>query len=395
MSARTGARRISQTRYDYRAQWVGFTRRLGSCVTLDELGPTLVDAVVETVGATGAALYLSDAGEGGLRAAAAVGTGYPAPTLAGDHTLIAWLLARRTPLVLENGSTAAWHASTGSRAFAEGSAIVPLRWREELVGVLVIGGERSGDRYTSDDLELMEAVGEQAAGVIVTARLSESRARSREFEAFHGFTSFVVHDLKNSITALSMLSENALKNFDDREFQRDAFNTVAQTVDRMKSLLGRLREAPAPARLRRESVDLAALAREAASPVVRSDRIRLVTELAPLLISADGEALSKVIQNLVTNAVQSIEGSGTVVLRTYAEDGRAVVAITDTGCGMSEEFVRTSLFAPSSSTKKGGWGIGLYHVKGLVEAHGGTIDVSSTQGAGTTFSVRLPIGRRT
>ena len=278
---------------------------------------------------------------------------------------------------------------------AEGSAIVPLRWREELIGVLVIGGERSGDRYTSDDLELMEAVGEQAAGVIVTARLSESRARSREFEAFHRFTSFVVHDLKNSITALSMLSENALKNFDDREFQRAALNTVAQTVDRMKSLLGRLREAPAPARLRREPVDLATLAWEAASPVLNSDRIRLVTELAPLSISADGEALSKVIQNLVTNAVQSIEGGGTVVLRTFAEGGRAVVSVTDTGCGMSEEFVRTSLFAPSSSTKKGGWGIGLYHVKGLVEAHGGTIDVSSTQGAGTTFSVRLPIGGRT
>jgi signal transduction histidine kinase len=93
--------------------------------------------------------------------------------------------------------------------------------------------------------------------------------------------------------------------------------------------------------------------------------------------------------------VQSIDGRGTVVLRTYAEGGRAVVSVSDTGCGMSEEFVRTALFAPSRSTKKGGWGIGLYHVKGLVEAHGGTIDVSTAQGTGSTFSVRLPIGGRT
>ncbi len=395
MSARADARRISRTRHDYRARWRGFTRRLGTAVTLDELAPKLVDAVVETVGATGALLYLGDAGQGGLHPVAAAGTGYPAPTFADDaHSLAASLRARRSPLVLENGSTAAWRGSTEARAVAEGSVILPLRWGDELIGLLAIGGERSGEPYTSNDLELMETVGEHAAAVVVTARLSESRARSREFETFHRLTSFVVHDLKNSITALSMLSENALKNFDDREFQRDALTTVAQTVDRMKSLLGRLREAPAPTRLRLAPVDLAALAREVASPVARNDRISLVTELAPLSISADGEALSKVIQNLVTNAVQSIDGRGTVVLRTYAEGGRAVVSVSDTGCGMSDEFVRTSLFKPSSSTKQGGWGIGLYHIKGLVEAHGGTIDVSSKEGTGSTFSVRLPIGGR-
>ena len=396
MSARADARRISRTRYDYRARWLGFTRRLGTAVTLDELAPKLVDAVAETVGATGAILYFSDVGKDGLHPAAAVGTGYPAPMFADDtHSLTAALRARRSPFVLENGSAAAWRGSTEARAVAEGSVILPLRCRDELVGLLGIGGERSGEPYTSDDLELMEAVGEHAAAVVVTARLSESRARSREFETFHRLTSFVVHDLKNSMTALAMLSENALKNFDDREFQRDALTTVAQTVDRMKSLLGRLREAPVATRLRLAPIDLAMLARSAATPVVRSDRIDLVTELTPLSISADGEALSTVIQNLVTNAVQSIDGRGTVALKTYAQDGRAVVAVSDTGCGMSEEFVRTSLFAPSRSTKQGGWGIGLYHIKGLVEAHGGTIDVSSQEGTGSTFFVRLPIGGRT
>ena len=60
-----------------------------------------------------------------------------------------------------------------------------------------------------------------------------------------------------------------------------------------------------------------------------------------------------------------------------------------------EEFVRRSLWAPFRSTKKGGWGIGLYQAKGIVEAHGGTIDVASREGTGTTFSITLPIGDRT
>jgi putative PEP-CTERM system histidine kinase len=204
----------------------------------------------------------------------------------------------------------------------------------------------------------------------------------------------VIHDLKNSISALSMLSDNALQNFDDPEFQRDAIKTVAKTADRMKVLLGRLSSAPESAALRIESVDLAALVWGAARPIVKHERIGLVKDLAPVPIAADAESLSKVIQNLVANAVQSIDDKGTVTLRTFEEDGKAVVSITDTGCGMSEEFVRKSLFAPFRSTKKGGWGIGLYQARGIVEAHGGAIEVSSQEGAGTTFTVKLPLGNK-
>ena len=235
---------ISPSGCDYRAKWMEFTRRLGSCGTLDELAPKLVEAVVETLGATGAVLYLSNSGDGGLRAAAAVGTGCPAPTLADDdHAPFAPLLAGRAPLVLENGSAAAWCRLTEARVFTEGSAIVPLHWHDGPVGALVVG-EPSREPYTRDDLALMEAIGEHAAGLIVTVQLSESRTRAREFEVVHRFASFVVHDLKSSIAALSTLTENALKRFDDRDFQRDALTTVAQTVNRMTSLLGRLREAP-------------------------------------------------------------------------------------------------------------------------------------------------------
>jgi signal transduction histidine kinase len=127
--------------------------------------------------------------------------------------------------------------------FTEGSAIVPRRWHDDPIGAGV-GGEPSGAPYTQADLELMEAIGGHAAGLLVIVQMLEIRTRAREFEAFHRLTSFVVHDLKSSIAALSTLSESAPKRFDDRDFQRDALDTVAQTVHRMKALVGRLREAP-------------------------------------------------------------------------------------------------------------------------------------------------------
>jgi GAF domain-containing protein len=223
---------IFPSRRDPRAKWLECTSRLESCVTLDELTPKLVDAVGRVLGATGAVLYLADPGDGGLRAAAAVGTGCPAPTLADDdHAPFVPLLRGHAPVVLENGSAAAWCWLTEARVFTEGSAIVPLRWRDEPIGALVLG-EPVGKPYSPDDLELMAAIGEEAASLLVAAQLS----------AFHRFTAFVVHDLKSSIATLSTLSENALKRFDDRDVQRDALNTVAQTVNRMKSMLGRLQD---------------------------------------------------------------------------------------------------------------------------------------------------------
>ena len=235
---------IPPTRCDYRSKWMEFTRRLGSCVTLDELAPKVVDAVAEMLGAAGAVLYLSNPGAGGLRAVAAVGTGRPAPAVADDdHAPFAPLLAGRAPVVLENGSAAAWCWLTDARVFTEGSAIVPLRWHDEPIGALVVG-EPVGVPYSRDDLGLMEAIGEHAAGLIVTVQMSERRTRAREFEAFHRFASSVVHDLKTSIAALSTLSESTMTKIDDREFERDALSTVAQTVSRMQSLLGRLREVP-------------------------------------------------------------------------------------------------------------------------------------------------------
>jgi putative PEP-CTERM system histidine kinase len=273
-----------------------------------------------------------------------------------------------------------------------GAAIVPMRRADDVIGFLLLGLERTGAPYSLDDLEFLSTVAEQAAVAVTTVRLSQSLAQARQFEAFHRLTSFVVHDLKNSISALSMLSTNALRHFDDPEFQRDAITTLARTVDRMKQLLGRLSAGAATPDLVVRPVDLAGLVLEATLPLSNEPRIALVKDLAPLrAVLGDAEALLRVVQNLVTNALQSIEAKGTVTLATYEEDAMGCLAVTDTGSGMSAEFIRDSLFTPFHSTKPGGWGLGLYQVKTIIERHGGMISVTSTPGHGTTFIVRLPL----
>jgi signal transduction histidine kinase len=159
----------------------------------------------------------------------------------------------------------------------------------------------------------------------------------------------------------------------------------------MKALLARLTSAPDATSARREPIDVIELAREATGHLVKNDRVQLVQELGVVPpVTGDAEALLRAVQNLVSNAVQSIQATGVVTVRSYTSGGRATLEVADTGCGMSEEFVRRSLFSPFRTTKKGGWGIGLYHTKAVIEAHGGTIEVTSKEGAGTTFRVSLP-----
>jgi hypothetical protein len=113
-------------------------------------------------------------------------------------------------------------------------------------------------------------------------------------------------------------------------------------------------------------------------------------DLAPVpLVRADADALHRVLQNLVTNAVEAMEDEGEITVRTFQREEWVGCSVTDTGCGMSDEFIRKSLFVPFQTTKKGGWGIGLYQARELLAAQGGRIEVSSQEGRGTTMTLLI------
>lgn len=386
------ARHFYRSKYDYRQQWIGFTARLGSRVTLEELAPEILAAIAGAVGATRAVLYVADEPHRHYHLAGGLDVDRAPASLVGSdiHTLAD---AEAGPLILGNGGAPVPIPPDPGLAevFAPGGVLVPLRWQGTVIGFMGFGPERTGEPYGPEDQEFLATAAEQAAGTLVTARLSETLAQAREFEAFHRLTSFVIHDLKNAIAALSLLSQNALAHFDDPEFQRDAIRTVSKTADRMKTLLAKLTSAAASGGRHAEPVDLSAVAREAAAPLKTHDEVRIRLELGTVSgVTGDADALLRVAQNLLTNAVEAVAARGDVVVRTYEDGPWAVLEVSDTGCGIPERFLRKDLFAPFRTTKKTGWGIGLYHAKGIVEAHKGVIEVASKPGAGTTFAVRLP-----
>src|SRR5207244_10226727 len=127
-----------RSKYDYREQWVNFTKRLGSLVTLDGLAPQLLAAVLETVGATVGILYLRDDGDGRYHVTSAVGIGRPTEPLRADQPVLASLNAARTPLILDNTTVGPWLEQRVARVFTEGSGLVLLRGRDAATRVVLV-----------------------------------------------------------------------------------------------------------------------------------------------------------------------------------------------------------------------------------------------------------------
>jgi hypothetical protein len=105
----------------------------------------------------------------------------------------------------------------------------------------------------------------------------------------------------------------------------------------------------------------------------------------------DHEEIHKVLVNLIMNAYDASGENGQITVATRLQDRWAEISVHDNGCGMSKAFMETNLFRPFQTTKKQGMGIGLYHCKTILEAHGGRIEVDSEEGKGTTFRVLLPV----
>jgi signal transduction histidine kinase len=342
----------------------------------DEIGRDLAEYVAGACDVSVAAVYLlSSPGQAAYRLSAEVGHAGFAPVLDAVPALAAWLDGATAPVA----PPAEVRPALGVPAQQALVAAV-LRWHTSPIGLILLGPARSGTEHSAEDAEFLAMVAAQTAPWI-------AGLRSRDVS-----TAAVIHDIKNAVSTLSLLVRNAAGNLSDPEFQQDALTTVARTIERMRGLLVKLTSPAIEPSVRKEPIDLRALIVEATAPLAGSQRIHLVRELQHVnTVYGNRDALLRVIENLTTNAAEAIDHEGTVTVTLAHEQDHAVISVADTGCGMPQEYLEHHLFAPFSSTKKGGWGVGLYQTKQVVESQCGVIVVESAVGHGTTFTVKLPL----
>jgi putative PEP-CTERM system histidine kinase len=380
--------------YDYREEWLRFTRTLSEGEPGIQLRERSIQAIAELVDSPGGILWLSqDTGE--LEQVAHWNMPAEKTVEQLDGSLCQFLEKRQWVIHLDNYDLQpelydGLALPEWLRAVPRAWLVVPLILHERLLGFVVLAKSKSNIEPDWEVNDLLKTAGMQAASYLAQLEAAKALLVARQFESFNRMSAFVVHDLKNLIAQLSLLLSNADKHKDNPEFQEDMVQTIANSRDKMKRLLLQLRggyslEPPAPVAVH-EVVRQAVAARSALKPAPRFE-----SSAGALSVVAHSARLERVIGHLIQNAVEATPSDGQVLVQLSRQSGSAVIEISDSGCGMTEQFMRSRLFKPFESTKLTGMGIGTYEARQYVRELGGRIDVQTRESQGTTFRVMLPL----
>jgi putative PEP-CTERM system histidine kinase len=382
-------------RFDYREEWLRFTATLSTKGSPADVGTRVIHSLANIVECPAGSLWTSTEPQGPFRQSArwnmpAVDGAEPADS--GFCRFLrekAWVIDldefRSSPRRYDSLPLPTW--LLGAR---DPWLVVPLLSGDELLGFVVLARPRTPIEVDWEVLDLLKTASRQAAGYLAQMSATEALLEARKFDAFNRMSAFVVHDLKNIVTQLSLMLKNAERLHDNREFQQDMLLTVGSSLEKMRRLMLQLREGASPPG-GSHGVELAAIVARLQAAAAAQGRRLEVTKLEKLATRGHDDRLERVLGHLVQNALDATPAAGRVWLGVERHSGQLKIEIGDTGNGMTEEFVRTRLFKPFNTTKSAGMGVGSFESHQYIVELGGSISVASHVGQGTVLTILLPL----
>jgi putative PEP-CTERM system histidine kinase len=382
-------------RYDYREEWLRFTQTLSAQMGPKDMGLQVVRGLADMLESPAGALWLLRPDEATYRQVAVWNLPAVAQAEPADSELIrfmqrtGWVVnldeCQRAPerydqMVMPQwlkGQTQAW-------------LLVPLWLGQELLGFVVLAQPRAHIELNWEVTDLLKTAGRQAASLLALMQSTEALLEARKFQAFSHMSAFVVHDLKNIVTQLSLMVKNAKRLGHNPEFQADMLMTVENSLERMRQLMLQLREGAAPGGSA-VRVDLHRIAQALATAATRRGRTLDVRPIERVAARGHVDRLERVIGHLVNNAFDATEPGQSVWIQIERFGSFVRVEVGDNGSGMSADFVQNRLFKPFQTTKVAGMGIGAYESFQYVQELGGKVQVDSEEGRGTVVRLLLPL----
>lgn len=388
-----------RNKYDYRIEWLRFINTLSSAEE-EDVRRTSIKAIAQIFASPGGILLTLDEAERKFVPAAA----WPIPIgaipnltqIAASDDLPAFLARTRWIVDMQEYKKAPdFYGNIAIPEWLRDSEhlriVSPLLQLDRLVGFLILYAPPPPFALTYEDRDLLKTVGRHVATHLAQHAADRKLAESRQFEAYNRLTAFMMHDLKNSVAQLNLIVANAGRHKGNPEFIDDAIGTIANAAERMSRLIAQLAGKPAANMLGRVELE-----QIAASAVKRcSSRAPIPgfeSQTQQVFVKADAERLTTVIEHLIRNAQDAAGGAGTVSLKLARTANEAVLTVSDNGQGMDADFMRDRLFRPFDSTKGSkGMGIGAYQAREYVHSLNGHVEVQSSPGRGTAFSITLPL----
>ena len=393
------AKHFFQHRYDYRAEWLRFTRTIGRAGSQTlPLHERVVQAIADiTDSSAGLLLVPAETGELVLASRWQWPTADVPAEAVGAAKVIFF---EKSAFIVDLDEVRAGDDLHGEQSavpawmLEEHSAwaLVPLLHFDRLVGLVVLGRPQIARKLDWEDFDLLRVVGMQLASYLAEHTGQSALLEASRFDEFNRRIAFVMHDIKNLASQISLLVRNAERHADNPEFRADMLITLRNAADKLNSLLARLSRYGNSGRERVEDIDAAELIETIVARYNAPGMPQLyVPQNQPCRVMANREALEQVILHLVQNAFDASPEGMAVFLQVSADSLHGIIEVIDTGSGMSAEFIRNRLFKPFVSTKQGGFGIGAFEARELVKAMRGRLEVESREGLGSRFTVRLPL----
>jgi len=386
--------------YDYRKEWMKFTEKTSTITVVKDLCMTVSRMVSDVLEVLSVTVWLHDEPNSRLRLAGSTvfsetGGGHRIPEEA-EKKLLQEMRNQEFPVDLDDPEISWAHDLKRLMPDALPEAriryCVPLSAGGNLLGVMTLGEKVEYKPFSFEEMDLLKTIANQTAGSFLNLKLSEDLRKAKEMEAYQTMSAFIMHDLKNLSSTLSLTVQNLPIQFANPDFRDDALRVMHQGVSKINSMCSHLSMLSQKIELKKVETDLNKLICASFSCLNGSCKVSLIQDLQPVPpLTIDPDQVQKVLTNLLLNANESIGDRGEIRLATEQKDGWIMVSVSDNGCGISKEFMERSLFRPFKTTKKQGMGIGLFQSKMIVEAHQGRIEVESEEGRGTTFRVFLPL----
>lgn len=387
------AKHLFRHRYDYRVEWIRFTDTLGKPDGAAPLDERIVKAVADLTDSPAGLLLVPD----GLGLGVGAGWNWEGASAGIDARLVAYLSASGRIVELDSVRTdTAEPVETASVPMwmldADGWVLVPLLHLGRLQGAILLARPLVDRALDWEDFDLLRIAGRQVASYLAEARAQEALAEAERFDEFNRRFAFILHDIKNLVSQLTLVARNAERHADNPAFRADMVATLQESAGRMNDLLARLSQNHRARGEDLRAVDLFPLAEQVAARR-RSQHPIVVIGTPGVLAQADPARLEQLLGHLVQNAIEASPPTEPVTISLVTEGQTVVLSVIDQGCGMTPAFLRDQLFKPFVSSKPGGFGIGAFEAKQLAEAMGGTVAVDSRSGDGTIFRVMLPAAR--
>jgi two-component system, NtrC family, sensor kinase len=409
---------LFKKRTDHRETLLRSSQEMVSVIDLKALSESLAQTVGRALAIAKVSLFLED-GKGAFVQVACRGFengDFKFPQLQRSDPLVQTLSMGQKALVKEElfmndgGSRESKVADIMGQMEAEIS--VPIVSKQKLIGILNLGRKEDKEIYSTEDLELLSTLANQAAIAIENARLYENLKQSQNtlrradrLSSLGLLTAGLAHEIRNPLVAIRTFTQLLPERYDDAEFREGFQGLALKEVDRICGLIN----------------DLLSFARPSRPNVAEEDMNDVVDGIARILeteakekgvqiardfgadlpkIWIDREQLKQVFMNLILNAIQAMRDGGSILISTRLNsnnepgqlNGFVQVEIRDTGMGIPEENLE-HIFDPFFTSKDEGSGLGLSISHQIVQEHGGYILVQSKVGEGTSFFINLPAGK--